>query len=505
MKKKVCFALTLSFLLGFSYGLTNIKEVKAEERIIIMNPSYGLGYSVNLAKDECLDIDSINNSVLDVSSLSTTNTTINTSSTVIKHSNDFNDLVDQVESYYALSSSCSTSDYSLFTGTVASKYPDTVNSDYVSNAYQYYSTYIYTYKHKSYSLSNYNTNLTSITRCLKDGYIDDLEALLYDDANINTFFDTYGTHVIGSMVTGGRLEINYSICSDMIDVWGEKYDSLTTYLSNNLYSKVQSSSSTISFDPQTACDIHTAASNQYIGWQNQGGTDFTISSINQINTVFNAWKNSVTSYPEIIQPTYDGLIPLWNLLPGDLNTTTYKNLFISKYNQYMASTTESISNNYVPTIIQEEYATTEYYPIRSGTLVVTDDSEFEQHCDVADLNSFAELKYDYFKHYGFTKMDVYLCMDMKEINMGYQHVNFYYSEKQDTAYRFSEHVCEVGGSSLQTEYTVMVFYRLNVPLSTFDNSDPDDYAKFVARYSASGSLEDDWQNMAIYLCIIYHN
>ena len=137
--------------------------------------------------------------------------------------------------------------------------------------------------------------------------------------------------------------------------------------------------------------------------------------------------------------------------------------------------------------------------------IFKDDSEFEQHCDVADLNSFAELKYDYFKHYGFTKMDVYLCMDMKEINMGYQHVNFYYSEKQDTAYRFSEHVCEVGGSSLQTEYTVMVFYRLNVPLSTFDNSDPDDYAKFVARYSASGSLEDDWQNMAIYLCIIYHN
>ena len=27
-------------------------EVKAEERIIIANPSYGLGYSINLAKDD---------------------------------------------------------------------------------------------------------------------------------------------------------------------------------------------------------------------------------------------------------------------------------------------------------------------------------------------------------------------------------------------------------------------------------------------------------------------
>ena len=89
--------------------------------------------------------------------------------------------------------------------------------------------------------------------------------------------------------------------------------------------------------------------------------------------------------------------------------------------------------------------------------------------------------------------------------MGYQHVNFYYSEKPDTAYRFYDAICELGGNSLVTDYTLIEFFMKNVPLSTFDNSDPDDYAKFVARYSASGSLEDDWQNMAIYLCIVYHN
>ena len=171
----------------------------------------------------------------------------------------------------------------------------------------------------------------------------------------------------------------------------------------------------------------------------------------------------------------------------------------------MESNNESISNQYIPTIIQEESASTGYFPIRSGTLVVTDDSEFEQWHDVANLNNFSYLKYDYFKRYGFTKMDVYLKMDMKEVNMGYQHINFYYSEKQDESYRFSSHVYELGGNSLVDYYTIVTFYKLNVPLSTFDNSDPDDYAKFVARYSASGSLEDDWQNMAIYLCIVYHN
>jgi hypothetical protein len=96
-------------------------------------------------------------------------------------------------------------------------------------------------------------------------------------------------------------------------------------------------------------------------------------------------------------------------------------------------------------------------------------------------------------------------MEMKEINMGYQHVSFYYSEKKDESYRFFTTTCELGGNALETNYIVTTFFKFDVPLSTFDNSDPDDYAKFVARYSASGSLEDDWQNMAIYLCIVYHN
>ena len=89
--------------------------------------------------------------------------------------------------------------------------------------------------------------------------------------------------------------------------------------------------------------------------------------------------------------------------------------------------------------------------------------------------------------------------------MGYQHIYFYYSEKSDVSYRFYDCIHELSGNTLETSYILMQFYKLSVSLSTFDNSDPDDYAKFVARYSASGSLEDDWQNMAIYLCIVYHN
>ena len=138
MKKKIILSLTMFMILGISNGLSNINEVKAvDERIIIMNPSYGLGYSVNLAKDECIDIDKLNNNVLNPASLTQTSTTLNTSSTVVKHSNDFNDLAEQLESYYGISSTCSTPDYSLFTATVASKYQDLTRMDYTSFPYQY--------------------------------------------------------------------------------------------------------------------------------------------------------------------------------------------------------------------------------------------------------------------------------------------------------------------------------------------------------------------------------
>ena len=404
-----------------------------------------------------------------------------------------------------MSSSCSTPDYYLFTATVASKYQDLTRMDYTAFPYQYYSTYIYTYKYKTYSITGYNSsNLSSITRTLNDDYVEDLEALLYDNADIETFFDTYGTHIVGSMVTGGRLEVNYSIVSDKIDVWQEKYNTLTNYLNVNLYNKLQNPNANIAFDPQTGCDVSSLTSRQEFNFNYHGGEIGTSTPV-LLNLEFDDWKDSVKSYPEIIQPTSDGLIPLWNLLPGDLNTTTYKNLFKQKYNEYMRINKENIESQYIPEIIQNRYANTGYKSIRTGTMVVTDDSEFDQHADVANLNEFAYLKYDYFKHYGFTKMDVYLNIEMKELDMGYQHVSFYYSEKKDVNYRFFNYAYELGGNSLVTSYTPVTFFIEDVPLSTFDNSDPDDYAKFVARYSASGTFEDDWQNMAIYLCVVYHD
>ena len=57
------------------------------------------------------------------------------------------------------------------------------------------------------------------------------------------------------MVTGGRLEVNYSIVSDKIDVWQEKYNTLTNYLNVNLHNKLQNPDANIAFDPQTGCGV----------------------------------------------------------------------------------------------------------------------------------------------------------------------------------------------------------------------------------------------------------
>ena len=88
--------------------------------------------------------------------------------------------------------------------------------------------------------------------------------------------------------------------------------------------------------------------------------------------------------------------------------------------------------------------------------------------------------------------------------MGYQLIYFYYSEKESDEYLIDSFEFELNGPILGNEYTPVGFVRYNIPLSTFDNEDPDDYAKIVFRYAASGALLNDWANKDVYCNVVYH-
>ena len=121
-----------------------------------------------------------------------------------------------------------------------------------------------------------------------------------------------------------------------------------------------------------------------------------------------------------------------------------------------------------------------------------------------NLNEHYPLKFDYMKANGYTKMNIYVHMEMREINYGYQIVSLYSSEKQNDAYLIDSFEYEYEGTSLGDEYLYSIgFVKFDVPISTFISSDPEDSYKVVIRYSARGSLEDDWANRNIRVNIVY--
>ena len=124
--------------------------------------------------------------------------------------------------------------------------------------------------------------------------------------------------------------------------------------------------------------------------------------------------------------------------------------------------------------------------------------------DVINLNDHFDIKYNYMKQHGYTKVSIYLAMELREINMGYQWIAFYYSEKENDLYKIDEISYEYEGTSYGSEYGVGVtFFRLYVPIETFENDDPEDCYKIVFRYDASGTGEDDWANREVYAQVVY--
>lgn len=509
MKKKIIKTLLLSISLGMvSIMPNNIEETKANTITIAgATTTEGLGYSIDLTKDSYIDSSKIklNNPIFDISWLGGLNkikTVLNQTTTSINHANSIEKMVAELEeeaNVYPIAKL----NNSLFTATAATKFNDYDRIDYTEYVYQYYSTYNYKIKSYSYELENYSTNIANYKRFLSDEYIEDLEAFFYEEIDGTTFFEKYGTHVITKATYGGNFEINYSAASNTTDVWGEYYDDLTNYLNTELYSKV-GVFTTIDFDPTQDLGLRP----YYVPTKTQirtyGGDDMSDLTTDLISANFDSWVSSVSNSPKIIETSNDGLIPLWNLLPTYYDTAEYRMMFINAYNEYASSNENMLLDLYYPSILNSSTGVETGYTIaRVGDVTITDDGIFNQHYDVMDLNDDFVLKYDYMLEKGFTNMTIYLEFKAKEVNMGYQIISIYYSEKEDLSYEIENCKFEHEGYTLGTSYVTYCFINRNISINTFNNSDPEDYGKLVFRYSAEGNGEDDWMNREIYANIVY--
>lgn len=511
MKKQIITTLILTMSLGGVCSLDH-QEVDSIEiggvGVTTISTSRGVGYSINLAKHEFVDYNQIkfDNPVFDMSwvnSHAKVKTTLNETSTVINHSNSFEGFANELKLDANLSSSYS-QDYSLFIGSAANRFNDITSMEYSEHTYQYYSSYNHLIKSYSYALPDYTTDLSNYKRYLSDDYYADAEDLLLDALDSTTFFERYGTHVIAEGVFGGKLEINYSLVSNSYDVWNQYYTLLTNYINNNLYSKV-GVDTTITFDPYSYFNFYEARANQKTSILTKGGSVSVTPSISNLYTVYSEWSSSVSTSPTLIEATSDGLIPLWDLLPTPYDNATYRNIFINKYKEYASSCNDTIIDNYEPNIFDMTNGVeTGFELVRPGEVTVTDDGIFMQDYDVVNINTHFELKYDYMRAHGYTKMDIYVEMKVKEVNMGYQIVALYNSESTSSSYEFGRLQFEYGGTWLDNDYGDTVGYLCrDVPINTFYGINSNDRYKLVIRYSADGTGEDTWVNKEIYVNIVY--
>lgn len=512
MKKKIVanLILTMSLLGVWSTRTTEIYGIEiGGNTITTTNTSVGVGYSINLAKNEFVDYDAIkfDNPVLDmgwVNQQTLVKTNLNEYSTIINHSNSFEGIVEELETDANLSSSYSQND-SLLLGTAASRFDNIADVQYANYTYQYYSTYNYLFRKHSYALPDYATDLSAYKRALDDDYYNDVESLLYDELDATTFFDRYGTHVIAKGIFGGKLEINYSMATSRYDVWNTLYDSLTNYINTNLYNKV-GTNTTINFDVFSAFSFSTSRAKQELEISTVGGDVSVTPSTSNLYTVYTDWLLSVSDAPFIIEASSDGLIPLWDLLPIPYDNDTYKDIFIEKYNEYTSSVESSTIANYYPAMLNDPTGVaTGFRIVRPGEAIITDDGIYNQYYDVINLNSFFDLKFLYMKSKGFRTVDIYVQMKIREINSGTQIVAFYWSENEGDLYLIHQFEHEYGGTALDTEYgSTIGFVRLSIPMTTFEPSLISARYKLIVRYSATGVFEDDWANEDIYAQAVYH-
>ena len=513
MKNKIVATLILTMsLIGVSSP--NLKDVDALEiggGISITTPStsIGVGYSINLAKDGLVDYNSIkfDNPVLDmgwVNQQTLIKNNINEYQTFINHSNSFDGYINELDIDADITST-NYQDYPLLLGSASSKFGAMPEITYSEHTYQYYSTYDYIYKKHSYALPNYQTDLYNYKRYLSDSYYNDVESLLYDELSSSTFFERYGTHVIAEGVFGGKIEINYGLSTSRYDIWGEQYNSLTTYIYNNLYSKVREDT-IIEFDPMTNFSYAAVRATQGLNISTVGGTISVTPDISNLYTVYSDWISTVSDKPFIIGVTNNGLIPLWDILPLPYDNTEYREIFINKYNEYMSTVEQEAHNQFDPAILNDPTGVaTGFEPVRSGMATITDSGIYNQYYDVIYLNQHFDLKFNYMKAKGFTKMDIYVEMKMREIKGGTQIIALYRGELPSDSYLIDTFEYEYGGILTDNAYgSTIGFARFNVPMSLFESVPPSQRYKVVVRYSADGALSDDWENKSIYAQIVYH-
>lgn len=389
--------------------------------------------------------------------------------------------------------------YDIFMATLYNGYSMSVNNyytNYLSHYFYYFHGKHYQY---TYSLPYYSSNLNLYRNNLNQVYINNVANLFNGYISYNDFFDMYGTHVIAKGIYGGKLDIFYSAVSNEVDLGVTFKDNITGGLTagiDSIYNATGSVSTNYHFSLLDSINYNLGTTYERFSINGYGGSSFVVTNLNGLANCIQPWISSVESNPTLVGVSSDGLIPLWELLPSTYNTTYYKNLLKSNFEIYLENYNDSIIEKYKYNDTDIE---TNNKLVRTGEVTIDDSGRFVHNkYDYVDLNSF-NVDYDVAYNHGYTKMDIVISMQIKEIDKGYQYVMLFNNTIKNNTYLVAEsEAYEANGTSLASSYESATFTFCDIPIESFYNT-----KSLVVRYGASGSDEDDWMNKYLYVKIKY--
>jgi uncharacterized repeat protein (TIGR02543 family) len=123
--------------------------------------------------------------------------------------------------------------------------------------------------------------------------------------------------------------------------------------------------------------------------------------------------------------------------------------------------------------------------IRGKIYRITDDGNFNNPCDTINLNSFYGLDFNELKANGFKTISLNLSLNLRKINNGYQWIVLYNSNGD---------VLDYIQTNKNYDWNTYKF-TFNIDLNSLTNN------SFIVRYGASGSGNDDWENVNLYISL----
>lgn len=471
----------------------NLSEVYADRA--------GLGYSINAVKTEYFDsygirygapilessfhYQMLEDAVYAPSRETTTRTYTD---------NNMRDMSNQISSSYEYSSEVS-GGYKLFYGETDYAYK-AVNDIEAKNCYsQYYFKLYSTYQNYEYTLPKYASDLDTYKSHLDSSYEKDVIELLNSGSKTlrDEFFDTYGTHMVACGVFGGAMHMYYNAASNYIDV-GTKYkDSLTTSLKASFVG-IGAGSATKEFSFAEATEKVSGSYVDRFFVTTRGGSAFSAVTINGFLNVFESWQKTINSNSVLIGTNSDGLVPLWKMLPPAYDTAANQAKMKQLYQAYVREYSVDYSKN---DYSGNKSADIGGFQVREEEKKITDSGRFKQAYDKVDLYQRSKYGVTVLQSMGFTKMNIRITLDMREVDKGYQHIFIYNGEGKDSML-LTEKQIELGDTDLQKEWKTET-HTLSVSLSGIDLTNP----LVVIRYGASGSKDDTWCNKNVNVAISF--